>query len=133
VHVYEWAVLRVVPRVERCEFVNAGVVVYCKVLEFLQVEVAFDRARALALDPHLDVAAVEGHLAAARDACAGAPVKGERGQSERFRWLTAPRSTVVQPSPIHAGLTEDPARELARLVEQMVLPPGPLPPGAAGR
>lgn len=121
--IYEWALLRVVPRIERGEFVNAAAVVYCRTLEFLQVEIAFDTARALALDPALDVDAIARHLDAAREACAGAPVKGERGQSERFRWLTAPRSTVVQPSPIHSGLTNDPAAELRRLVEQMVLPP----------
>lgn len=125
-HVYEWAVLRVVPRVERCEFVNAGVIVFCKTLEFLQAAVAFDAGRALALDPHLDVEAVERHLAALQETCAGAPVKGERGRSERFRWLTAPRSTIVQPSPVHTGLTDDPAGELDELLRQMVLPPGPI-------
>lgn len=126
-HTYEWSVLRIVPRVERCEFVNAGVLVYCKTLEYLAAEIAFDEARALALDAALDVAAVRRHLQAVADVCAGAPaagVNGARPHSERFRWLTAPRSTVVQTSPVHTGLTDEPAAELARLAAVMVHPPG---------
>ena len=124
---YEWAVLRVVPRVERCEFVNAGVAVYCQQLGYLAAAVDFDADRALALDPALDVEAVRRHLQAVDDLCAGRPAAGANGsrpQGERFRWLTAPRSTVVQTSPIHTGLTDDPQRELERLLEAMVrLPP----------
>ena len=119
-HAYEWALLRVVPRVDRGEFVNAGVVVFCKTLEFLEARVAFDKARALALDPYLDGGVVEQHLAAAVEACSGPPSKGSRGQSERFRWLTAPRSTIVQPSPIHTGLCDEPQQQLDRLFERLV-------------
>ena len=120
---YEWSIVRVVPRVERCEFINAGAVVYCQSLDFLAAAFAFDEARAMALDPRVDVAAVHRHLQSIADVCDGAPAAGANGarsRGERFRWLTAPRSTVVQPSPIHTGLTEDPARELARLIEVMV-------------
>lgn len=136
-HAYEWAVLRVVPRVERCELVNVGVVVYCQSLGFLEVAVTDDLSRALALDPDLDVVAVRQHLEAVSDLCAGSPAAGESGRrspGERFRWLTAPRSTVVQPSPVHTGLTDDPAAELVDLVTRMVScpPAGPAPtPGAA--
>ncbi len=122
-HVYEWCVLRVVPRVERGEFVDAGVVVYCQSLDYLAAAVELDGSRSRALDPGLDVVAVRRHLEAIRDLCAGAPAAGANGRrpmGQRFRWLTAPRSTVVQPSPIHTGLTDDPASELARLFDVMV-------------
>ena len=124
-HVYEWAVLRVVPRVERCEFVNAGVVVYCRPLDYLQAAVELDELRLLALDRRVDLPAVRRHLEAARALCAGEPaagVNGARPPSERFRWLTAPRSTVVQPSPVHTGMTDSPATELADLLRRMVRP-----------
>jgi len=123
VHAYEWAVLRVVPRVERGEFVNAGVLVHCRALDWLGAQVALPEERALALHPALDVEAVRRHLAALAAAATGqaAHPLAARSPSERFRWLTAPRSTVVQPSPVHTGLTADPAAELARLLDTMVL------------
>lgn len=124
-HTYEWAVLRVVPQVDRCEFVNAGVLVYCQRLEYLAAAVELDAARALALDPALDVDAVRRHLEAVRALCAGLPEAGPnaaRPLGDRFRWLTSPRSTVVQPSPVHTGLTADPPAELQRLLDVMVRP-----------
>jgi hypothetical protein len=117
----------VVPRVERCEFVNVGVVVYCKALDFLDVRCTADLDRAVALDPGLDVAAVLAHLGAIGSVVRGEPSAGPSGlrsQGDRFRWLVAPRSTVVQASPVHTGLTDDPARELDDLVRRMVDPPG---------
>lgn len=123
---YEWAVLRVVPRVERCEFVNVGVVVYCQALDYLACAVVDDLGRALALGPGLDVEGVSAHLDSVRAVCDGAPeagASGARPPGERFRWLVAPRSTVVQPSPVHTGITEDPAAELADIVARMVTPP----------
>ena len=120
---YEWIVLRVVPRVERGEFVNAGVVVYCQQLDYLRAAVDLDDAGALALDPQLDVAAVRRHLDGVRVVCDGAPEGGAnaaRPRGDRFRWLSAPRSTVVQASPIHTGLTDNPDAELARLLDVMV-------------
>lgn len=125
-HTYDWAVLRVVPRVERGESVNAGVILYCRTRQYLEAAVDFDEARALALDPALDVAAVRAHLRAVEDVCAGraeAGANGSRPQADRFHWLTAPRSTVVQPSAVHTGMTDDPAAELERLLECMVRPP----------
>lgn len=122
-HSYEWSAIRVVPRVERSEFVNAGVVVYCQALGFLAAAVELDAARARAVDPDLDTDAVRRHLQAISDLCAGAPAAGAnaaRPAGERFRWLTAPRSTVVQPGPIHTGLTDDPAAEIERLLDVMV-------------
>jgi hypothetical protein len=122
---YEWAVLRVVPRVERGEFLNAGVVVYCQQLDYLAAAVHLDETRARALDHDLDVEAVTRHLQAAVDLCAGAAsagANGARAPGDRFRWLVAPRSTVVQASPLHTGLTDDPAAELERLMACMVLP-----------
>ncbi|HVM20835.1 MAG TPA: DUF3037 domain-containing protein [Egibacteraceae bacterium] len=120
---YEWTVLRVVPRVERCEFVNAGVVVYCQQLDFLQAAVALDERRLRALDPEVDVATVRRHLDAVRRLCAGDPDAGAnaaRPQGERFRWLASPRSTVVQCAPVHTGVTTSPADELTRLLDTMV-------------
>lgn len=124
---YEWAVLRVVPRVERCEFVNVGVVVYCRALDYLDAVTTDDLGRALALDPGLDAEAVREHLAQIEAVCRGeasSGASGLRSPGDRFRWLVAPRSTVVQPSPVHTGLTDDPAAELADLARRMVDPPG---------
>lgn len=127
---YEWAVLRVVPRVERGEFVNAGVVLYCKAHGFLAAHVALAEERARALDPHLGLTAVGRHLRAIADVAAGAPTAGANGarpEGDRFRWLTAPRSTVVQPGPVHLGLTAEPAGELERLASLLLGAPTPPP------
>ena len=130
---FEYAVLRVVPRVERGEFINAGVVLYCQADGFLGARVHLDADRLLALDPAIDLEAVRAHLEAVRSVCAGGPEAGSVGRlplGERFGWLVAPRSTVMQPSPVHTGLTDDPEAELERLLSRMVLPPGQ-DPGAA--
>ena len=123
---FEYAVLRVVPRVERGEFINAGVVLYCQAERFLGARTYLDPARLKALDPGADLEAVQAHLEAARSVCAGGPEAGAVGGlpiRERFGFLVAPRSTVVQPSPVHTGLTCDPQAELDRLLRTMVLPP----------
>lgn len=123
---FEYAVVRVVPRVERGEFINVGVVLFCRQARFLQAQVALDEARLLALDPAADLAAVREQLDQIPLICAGGPGSGPIGalpQPERFRWLVAPRSTVVQPSPVHCGLCDSPADALARLMAGMVLPP----------
>ena len=120
---YEWAVLRVVPRVDRGEYVNVGVVVYCQALDYLRASVTEDLARATALDPGLDVDAVRTHLDAVVAICSGDAAAGDNGRrtrGERFRWLVAPRSTVVQPSPVHTGITGDPQAELEDLMARMV-------------
>ena len=124
---FEYAVLRVVPRVERGECINAGVVLYCQAERFLGARVHLDPARLKVLDPGVDLEAVQAHLEAVRSVCAGGPEAGAVGRlslRERFGWLVAPRSTVVQPSPVHTGLTDDPEAELERLLRSMVLPPG---------
>ncbi|SEF16562.1 DUF3037 domain-containing protein [Jiangella alba] len=121
---FEYAVLRVVPRVERAEFVNAGVIVYSQKAAYLAAATHVDADRLRALDPDADVAAivaaVEAYAATCNDPAAAGPV-GATAIGERFRWLTAPRSTIVQPGPVHAGLTDDPAAELDRLLRRLVL------------
>jgi hypothetical protein len=122
-NVFEYAALRVVPRVERGETMNVGVIVYCQACDFLECRVHLDAARLRALDPHLDLDGVRAALAAIECACQGGPHAGQAADEplgSRFRWLTAPRSTVIQSGPVHAGLTADPAAELDRLLETLV-------------
>jgi hypothetical protein len=123
-HPYSYAVLRAVPRVERGEFVNVGVILYCQDLDFLgaRVHVAADRIRAL--DPDADIEIISRAAEAVVTAC-DQPVGTNRentGLVTRFGMLTAPRSTVLQPSPVHVGLTADPAATLDRLMTRLVLP-----------
>ena len=123
---FEYAVLRVIPRVERGECINAGVVLYCQADGFLGVRVHLDADRLKALDPGADLEAVRAHLEAFRSVCAGGPEAGAVGRlplRERFGWLVAPRSTVVQPSEVHTGLTGNPEAEMERLLRSMVLSP----------
>lgn len=119
---FEYATLRVVPRIERGEFINAGVVVYSQAGEFLGGRVHLDVDRLTALDPAADVAAIGAALAAAAETCAGRGTGGGEDIGRRFRWLTAPRSTVVQAGPVHTGLTADLAAEPDRLLALLVLP-----------
>jgi hypothetical protein len=124
-HSFEYAVVRVVPRVEREEFLNAGVILYCRSLGFLDARVALDRARLQALSPDaaLDLDTIERGLAMIPRICAGDPAAGPIAaldQAERFRWLCATRSTVNQVSPVHAGLCDDPAAMLDHLMKKMV-------------
>lgn len=124
---YEYAVLRVVPRVERGERINAGIVLYCPQKRFLEARIHVDRERLRALDPELDAATVEEHLASARRVCAGGPEAGALGSlppRERFGRVVAPRSTIIQPSPVHTGLCEDPEAALERLMRELVYRPG---------
>ena len=128
---FDYAVVRVVPRVEREEFVNAGVILFCLERDFLGARVELDAARLRALDPGVDLAVVEEHLASIPRICAGEPGSGPIGalsRRERFHWLVAPRSTIIQLSSVHSGLCEDPARALERLMERMVRLPAPPPP-----
>jgi hypothetical protein len=122
---FDYALVRVVPRVERGEQINAGVILYCRAQGFLAARIALDRARLVALDPTVDVAAVEAALALIPLVCSGDARAGAIGrlpENERFHWLTAPRSTVAQTSPVHSGLCDDPRAALDHLVETMVLP-----------
>ncbi|MFF8774853.1 DUF3037 domain-containing protein [Kitasatospora sp. NPDC015120] len=123
-HEYEYAVIRAVPRVERGECVNVGVLLYCRQGSHLAARTHLDQARLLALDPVADVSAVRRALQGIELVCAGGPQAGPAGADapgQRFRWLTAPRSAVVQPGPVHTGLTADPEAELRRLFDQLVL------------
>ncbi|WP_433253679.1 DUF3037 domain-containing protein [Streptosporangium sp. CA-135522] len=119
--VYEYAVIRVIPRVERGELINAGVVLYCQPRGYLCARVELDEARLHALDAHADLDGVRHALGAYQRSCTAdaGPLAGEPLGS-RFRWLTAPRSTIVQTGPVHAGLTADPEAELERLVTCLV-------------
>ena len=122
-HAYQYVVLRCVPRVDREEFLNVGVVLHCQATDFLDVASAVDPDRVLALDPRVDVARLEEALAFVRSVCAGdagAGLAGQKPLGTRFGFLRAPRSTVLQPGPVHGGVTADPARELERLLERFV-------------
>jgi hypothetical protein len=116
---FQWALIRVVPRVERGEAINAGVIVYSKRLRYLAVKIELDESRLRALFPGVDVAAVRGALTALERGCAEGARAG-RTISESFNWLTAPRSTMVQPGPVHGGVTADPPGELDRLFRDLV-------------
>ena len=120
---FEHAVFRVVPRVEREEFVNAGVIVYCRERDFLAARVEPDDRRLRALWPSADLALIRRHLASIPEVCAGSPAAGpiaRLSQRERFQWLTAPRSTIIQVSPVHAGLCDDPRHALDELYREQV-------------
>ncbi len=120
---FEYAVVRVVPHVERGERVNAGVIVHCGALDFLEARVELDEARLLAIAPGVDLGLVRRHLDAIVQVCAGGPEAGPIGalpRIERWRWLTAPRSTILQTSPAHAGICDAPGAVLERLVAELV-------------
>lgn len=120
---FDYALIRVVPRVERGELINAGVIVYCRARDFLAARVELDRERLAALAPDADPDEVQAHLDCIPRVCAGAADAGPIGRlsrAERFHWLVAPRSTVVQTSPVHSGLCGDPAETLERLMQTMV-------------
>jgi hypothetical protein len=120
--VFEYALVRVVPRVDRGEQINAGVIVYSKSFRYLKARIALDEPRLLALAPDADVDAVKAGLTAFGAACSTGPL-AERPLGERFRWLTAPRSAIVQPGPVHSGVTSDPAADLDRLFTTLVATP----------
>ena len=123
---YDYAIVRVVPKVERAEFVNVGVIVSCPELDVLLARIELDERRLLALDPTLDLEAVRTHLAAIPKICAGGRQAGPIGrlsQRERFHWLVAPRSTVIQTSPTHTGSARDVEAVVERLLETMVRRP----------
>ncbi len=122
-HAFQYAVVRVVPRVERGESLNAGVILLCRPKRFLAARVGLDVARLRALAPDVEPAAIETHLAGIERIAAGDPAAGPiaaLGQGERFHWLVAPSSTVIQPSDVHTGICDDPAVELEHLFEALV-------------
>ena len=120
---FQYVVLRCVPRVDREEFVNVGVVLYCQDARFLRAACHVNADRLAAIDPGVDVAAVESALAAIEAVCRGDESAGEAGRAPmgtRFGFVKAPRSTVVQPGPVHGGTTDDPARQLDHLLDRLV-------------
>ena len=114
---FEYAAIRLVPRIERGELMNVGIVLYSRSRDYLAVRTHVDEARLRALDPDADLAAVEAVLAGWGQTC---DQEQRMTLGERFRWLTSPRSTILQPGPVHTGLTEDPAAELDRLLDLLV-------------
>src|SRR5471032_3252633 len=120
---YDYAVVRVVPRVERGEFLNAGIILSCDVERILQAGIALDERALLAIDSHVDMDLVRDALAAIPTICLGGEAAGDIGRlsaRERFHWLVAPRSTIVQTSPVHTGQCADPDAALQLLIKTMV-------------
>jgi Protein of unknown function (DUF3037) len=121
---FDYALLRVVPRVERQEFINAGVVVYCPEKRYLAARIRFNVARLRSLWPEADEALVAKHLEAVERICAGDAAAGpiaKLSQRERFHWLTSPRSTIIQPSPVHTGVCTGTDDLLDRVEKQFLI------------
>lgn len=121
---FEYAIIRIVPKVEREEFLNVGVILYCAKKRFLQAVYILNKEKILAFSSDIDLEAVEHHLQAFKDISIGATSSGPIGKLDaagRFRWLTATRSTMVQTSKVHPGFCTDPALSLTRLYHQLVL------------
>lgn len=126
---FDYAIVRVVPDVAREEFVNVGALLFCHALDFLDARIELDRPRLLALAPSLDLLMLEAHLASFGTLCQGGPDAGPLGllpRRERWHWLVAPRSTIVQCSPPHTGMSADPSAMLDRIVARMVKSPAKL-------
>jgi hypothetical protein len=122
---FDYAILRVVPRVERQEFINAAVIAYCPEKRYLDARVHLDSARLIALWPDADIDLIRDHLSAIPRICAGDPTAGpiaRLSQRERFHWLISPRSTIIQPSPVHTGVCDEADQLLDRLAQQFLLP-----------
>jgi hypothetical protein len=120
---FQYAIVRIVPRVERGECLNVGVILLCRARRYLGTRMALDERRLAAFAPDLDPATVRPHLAAIERIAAGDPAAGpiaRLGQAERFHWLVAPASTIIQPSEVHTGLCDDPAAELDHLLRTLV-------------
>ena len=120
---FDYAVLRIVPRVEREEFVNAGVIVFCPEQQFLEARIQIDESRLKALWPEIDIPLIREHLEAFPKLCSGDADAGpiaKLSQRERFHWLVAPRSTIIQVSPVHTGICEEPGRVVENLLRQML-------------
>lgn len=120
---FQYVVLRCVPRTDREEFVNVGVVLYCQTADYLCAAFEVNEARLAAFNPELDLESVRAALSAVEAVCRGDEAVGAAAatsRTQRFGWLAAPKSTVVQPGPVHGGLTDDPARQLDHLLDRLV-------------
>lgn len=123
---FDYGIVRVVPRVERGEFLNAGVILFCSTKHYLDARIGLDQKRLLALAPEIDLPLVESHLDVIPRLCRGGEDAGPIGamsQRERFHWLVAPRSTMIQISPVHSGVGPDPAAAIEALFEKLVKTP----------
>jgi len=122
-HTFDYALIRVVPSIERGEFGNVGAILFCRTRRYLDARIDLDLERVRALWPAVDLEEVQEHLAVIPRVCRSGPEAGPIGKlalAERFHWLVAPRSTVIQTSPVHSGLCLDPAAALERLMDRMV-------------
>jgi hypothetical protein len=122
---YEYAIIRLVPRVEREEFINIGVILFSRPKKYLGIKYLIDEQRIQAFSPDIDLALVKAHLKAWQAVCEGGAEGGPIGQLDkavRFRWLAAPRSTIIQSSKIHPGRSEDPGKTLEEIFNRYVLP-----------
>ena len=125
-YTYDYAIIRVVPRVDRGEMINVGVILSCPDVLFLEARTELDEPRLRALDRTLDIEATRAHLATVELVCRGGPEAGPIGelpQRSRFHWLVSPRSTIIQTSPVHTGRTSDPGAAVERLLDTMVRRP----------
>jgi hypothetical protein len=125
-HTYDYAIVRVVPRVDRGERINVGVIVSCPDVSYLDAKIELDEGLLLALDPQIDLATLRANLSVIPAVCRGGEEAGPIGaldQRARFRWLVSPRSTIIQPSPVHTGRTSDPPRCLEHLMDRAVRRP----------
>jgi DUF3037 family protein len=125
-YTYDYSILRVVPRVDRGERINVGVILSCSDMDFLDARIEIDEAALRALDPAVDIAAVRANLDTIPAVCRGGPEAGPIGELPargRFRWLVSPRSTIIQPSAVHTGRTTDPAASLEHLMDRVVRRP----------
>jgi hypothetical protein len=125
-YAYDYAIVRIVPRVERGEQINVGVILSCPDVNYLDARIELDAPRLLALDPTADIDTMRANLATIPAVCRGGAEAGPIGslpQRGRFRWLVSPRSTMIQMSPVHTGRTSDPAAALERLLEKVVRRP----------
>jgi hypothetical protein len=123
-YTYDYAIIRVVPRVDRGEQMNVGIILSCVDSDFLDIRIALDETRLRALDLTADLESVQAGLTTLKAVCAGGPEGGPVGElppRARFRWMVSPRSTVVQTSPVHTGRTDNPQAALQHLFETMVL------------
>ncbi len=123
---YDYAVIRIVPKVDREEFINAGIILSCEEKEFLEAKIEIDEKRLIAIDADFDIETAKTHLDAIYAICRGgkeAGTIGESSQRQRFHWLTSPKSTVIQTSPVHSGYCKNPAEALKHLFGTMVKKP----------
>jgi hypothetical protein len=125
-HTYDYSIVRVVPRVDRGERINVGVILSCSGMNFLDARIELDEAALRVLDPAVDIAAIRANLDTIPAVCRGGPEAGPIGELPargRFRWLVSPRSTIIQPSAVHTGRTSDPAASLEHLMDRVVRRP----------